>query len=291
MKFNIITMNHLKLLFLLILITSTVSAQDFQGKAIYQAKFRMNIKMDSTRVSPAQQQQIMEMMKRQMEKSFELIFDKTTSIYKEEAKLEQESGGFGGMMIMIGGALNGRHFKDVKKKTYSKESELMGKNFLIKDSLPTYNWKMVNESKMIGNNLCFKATTTIKNTEVAMNFGRGGGQNRQQNTQNNEAATGPREILVEAWYTPEIPVNTGPGEYWGLPGLIMEVNADRTSLQLVKLDLNPKERIQIKEPDKGKIVTKNEYDKILKEKSEEMRQNFQGGQRGTNTHSIQIRMN
>ena len=71
---------------LFIIISSIVSAQDFQGKAIYQSKFRLDMKMDSTRVSPAQQQQIMDMMKRQMEKSFELTFDRTTSIYKEEAK-------------------------------------------------------------------------------------------------------------------------------------------------------------------------------------------------------------
>lgn len=282
-------MKQFNILLVFLLFINTIIAQDFQGKAIYQSKFRMDVKLDSTRISLTQQQQIREMMRKQMEKSFELIFDKSTSIYKEEAKLEQEAGGFGGMMVMIGGAMNGKHFKNVKNKLFTKESELMGKNFLIKDSLTVYNWKLVNESKMIGNYLSFKAVATIKNNELSFNMRSGNSQNIAN--KNDSIAVAPREILIEAWYTPEVPVNNGPGEYWGLPGLIMEVNAERMSLQLVSLDLNVKEKINITEPDKGKVVTQKEYNEIVKTKMEEMRQNFEGGRKqGNDTHRIQIRM-
>lgn len=282
-------MKQFNILLVFLLFINTIIAQDFQGKAIYQSKFRMDVKLDSTRISLTQQQQIREMMRKQMEKSFELIFDKSTSIYKEEAKLEQEAGGFGGMMVMIGGAMNGKHFKNVKNKLFTKESELMGKNFLIKDSLTVYNWKLVNESKMIGNYLSFKAVATIKNNELSFNMRSGNSQNSAN--KNDSIAVAPREILIEAWYTPEVPVNNGPGEYWGLPGLIMEVNAERMSLQLVSLDLNVKEKINITEPDKGKVVTQKEYNEIVKTKMEEMRQNFEGGRKqGNDTHRIQIRM-
>lgn len=273
------------LVLLFSVVTTLVTAQNFQGKAIYQSKFRMDMKMDSTRVSPAQQQQIREMMKQQMEKSFELTFDKTTSIYKEEAKLEQENAGFGGVMMMVGGAMNGKHYKDVKNKVFTRESELMGKNFLIKDSLPKYDWKMTNETKLIGRYLSFKAVATVKSNEMSLNMGR----TPQVRTEDKVTATA-RDIVIEAWYTPEIPVNTGPGDYWGLPGLILEVNADRTSLSILKVDLNPKEKIQIKEPDKGKVVTKKEFDEIAAAKLEEMRQNFQGGRQHGNEQRIQIRM-
>lgn len=282
-------MKHFKLLFVLLLLTSVVKAQDFQGKAIYQSKFRMDMKLDSTRISPNQQQQIMEMMRKQMEKTFELTFDKNISIYKEEAKLEQETSGFGGMMVMIGGAMNGKHFKDVKNKSFTKESELMGKNFLIKDSLTVYNWKLVNESKMIGNYLSFKAVATVKSNEMSFNMRGGRGQNRVN--PNDSIASTQREIIIEAWYSPEVPVNNGPGEYWGLPGLIMEVNADRMSLQLVSLDLNPKEKIKITEPDKGKVVTQKEYNEIVKVKAAEIRENFEGGRKqGNEAHGIRIQM-
>ena len=35
---------------------------------------------------------------------------------------------------------------------------------------------------------------------------------------------------MSAWFTPEIPVSTGPSMYGGLPGLILEINDDRTTM-------------------------------------------------------------
>ena len=91
----------------------------------------------------------------------------------------------------------------------------------------------------------------------------------------------PKEILVTAWYTPQIPVGNGPGEYAGLPGLILELNFYRTTILCSKIVLNPKESTAIKAPNKGKEVTREEYNKIVKEKTEEMRENFRGrGGRG-----------
>ena len=55
----------------------------------------------------------------------------------------------------------------------------------------------------------------------------------------------PKEILVTAWYTPQIPVNQGPGEYWGLPGLILEVHDDQN---LINITFN-----SIENPTKNKV--------------------------------------
>lgn len=92
----------------------------------------------------------------------------------------------------------------------------------------------------------------------------------------------PKEIIVSAWYTPQIPVNQGPGEYWGLPGLILEVNANRTTILCSKIILNPTEKDEIKVPAKGKVVTKQEYNDIMKNKIEEMREMYGGRGRGRN---------
>ena len=89
----------------------------------------------------------------------------------------------------------------------------------------------------------------------------------------------PKEIEVTAWYTMQIPINQGPGEYWGLPGLILEVNAGRTTLLCSKIVMNPAEKTEIKKPEKGKEVTKKEYNDIIKKKMEEMREMY-GGRRG-----------
>ena len=84
---------------------------------------------------------------------------------------------------------------------------------------------------------------------------------------------------VEAWYTPQIPVGHGPSEFWGLPGLILEVSAGNTTLLCSKIVMNPKEKIKIEAPDKGKEITKTAYKETITEKMQEMRNN-RGRRRG-----------
>ena len=97
----------------------------------------------------------------------------------------------------------------------------------------------------------------------------------------------PKEITITAWYTPEIPVSQGPEGYWGLPGLILEVNDGKTTILCSKIVLNPKEKAEIKAPDNGKIVSQKEYDEIVIKKMDEMREMNQG-QRGRD--GMQFRM-
>ena len=89
----------------------------------------------------------------------------------------------------------------------------------------------------------------------------------------------PKETKVTAWYTMQIPVSQGPGEYYGLPGLILEINADKTTILCTKIVLNPTEKKEIKAPSKGKEVSRKEYNDIVKKKMEEMREMY-GGRRG-----------
>jgi len=86
----------------------------------------------------------------------------------------------------------------------------------------------------------------------------------------------PKEIEVTAWYTLQIPINQGPAEYWGLPGLILEINADRTTILCSKIIMNPSEKEVIKVPSKGKEVSQKEYNEIVTKKMEEMRE-MRGG--------------
>lgn len=92
----------------------------------------------------------------------------------------------------------------------------------------------------------------------------------------------PEEIEITAWYTMQIPVSAGPGEYWGLPGLILEINSGRTTILCTKITLNPENKKEIKKPTKGKEVGREEYQDIVKKKMEEMRAMFRarrGGRR------------
>lgn len=75
----------------------------------------------------------------------------------------------------------------------------------------------------------------------------------------------------------------------GLPGLILEVNDERTAILCSKIILNPKEKIEIKAPSKGKVVTQEEYNAIMVEKMKEMSEQFRNGNRRGGGDRIRIR--
>ena len=263
---------------IIFLSTAIVTAQDFQGKAVYQTKTKMEMDLAGSGIPADRIKRIEEMMKSRLEKTFVLTFNKTASIYKEEAKLDQSASRGGMRMMMVGGAGSGKHYKNSQTKASTKENEFSGKNFLIKDDLVTYEWKMEEETKMIGENLCFKATTVIEVPvrENNFRFGRGNNNNAEKEEETKEESKGEviELVIVTAWYTLNIPVSHGPGDYWGLPGLILEINAGNTQMLCTKIVMNPKEKSEITEPKKGKVVSQKEYDVIIEGKMKEMQERF-----------------
>ena len=288
-----------------------VSAQDFQGIATYKTKTSVDLDLDSREMPEARKQQIRERLKNAMEQSFQLTFDRTASTYIQEEKLGTPTAGGsggGGFRIAFGNA-NGELYKDVQAKTYTNQTETFGKVFLIQDSLTQWKWKLGSETKKIGNYTCYKATAIRKaDTTLFQRFRnlRPGARNRSglssKEVGKDSVATDtvksstllsridpPEDRTITAWYTPEIPISHGPGNYWGLPGLILEVNDERTAILCSKIVLNPKEKIELEAPGKGKKVTQKEYDKILADKMEEMSERFRGGNRRGGGGVIRIR--
>ncbi|WP_396154394.1 GLPGLI family protein [Flavobacterium sp.] len=286
----------MKKIFLAVLSLTTFMAtaqKDFQGMAVYESKtstseFAKNFDGNKD-MTPEMKNQIMERMKKMFEKTFVLNFDKSASIYKEEEKLDAPGQGGGGRMMasFMGGG--GTYFKNVKEKQYTVDKEVFGKEFLIKDSLPNLKWVLSDESKKIGDYTCFKATAVKEASKTDFRNFRRKKEEPKKDTEEgktDEKATEekkeekktnffaeidmPKEVTVTAWYCPEIPVNQGPDEYWGLPGLIMEVNDGKTVIMCSKLVLNVKEKIEIKAPTGGDKVTQKEYDDIMIKKMKEM---------------------
>ena len=285
-------------LFIISFITS-YAQKDFQGMAVYESKtstadFKSRFE-GNKEVTPEMQKMIEERMKKMFEKTFFLNFDKSASIYKEEEKLEtpgqRQGGGMRMMSSFMGGG--GTYYKNVKEKTYTVDKEFMGKEFLIKDSLTTYKWQMSSEARVIGGYNCFKATAVIPASKTDFrNFkpkkkeevkeGEVKKEEKDKKTNFMDDFDLPKEITITAWYTPEIPVNQGPEGYWGLPGLILEVNDGKTTILCSKVVLNTKEKVEIKAATNGKLISQKEYDETAVKKMEEMRQMYdgQGGGRG-----------
>ncbi len=275
-----------------------VEAQDFQGKVIYQSKTTTDLNLDGRQIPEEQKQRILERVKNATEQSFELSFDRTASLYVREQKLDAPSAGpngRGGFRFAFAGGGNGKYYKNVQNQNYVNESELFGKQFLIKDSLINWEWKLGSETKKIGDYVCYKATAVRKADTISFaNFRRFRGNNRPErqarrndtiqrdSTKSNSLLSrieAPKDRTITAWYAPEIPINQGPGPYWGLPGLILEVNDGRTAILCNKIVLNSTEKEEIKAPSKGKKVNQEEYDKILAEKMKEMSERFRNGNR------------
>ncbi|MGX7667432.1 GLPGLI family protein [Flavobacterium pedocola] len=284
--------------FIALIASSLVSyAQDFQGMAVYESKTSTNdfkARMEGNKdITPEMRKMIEERMKKMFEKTFILNFDKTSSIYKEEEKLDapgQGGGGFRMMGSMMGGG--GTYYKNVKERNFTVDKEFMGKEFLVVDSLPKLNWKLEGETKKIGDYNCFKATA-VKPVDASdmRNYRekkKKEGEEKKQSTNFMDDYEMPKEITITAWYTPEVPINQGPEGYWGLPGLILEVNDGKTIVMCSKLVMNTKDKVEIKAPKNGKVVKQKEYNEIVTKKMEEMREQFQsqGGNRG----GMQIRM-
>ncbi|WP_338407426.1 GLPGLI family protein [uncultured Flavobacterium sp.] len=278
-------------------------AQEFQGMAVYESKtstadFKSRFEGNKN-FTPEMQKNMEERMIKMFEKTFILNFDKSTSIYREEEKLDapgKNGGGMRTMSSMMGGG--GTYYKNVKYKTYTVDKEFMGKEFLIKDSLPNLKWKMEGETRVIGGYNCFKATailpaskTDFRNfspkKEEAKKANDSLNNSKEKKTNFMDEIEMPKDISVTAWYTPEIPVNQGPEGYWGLPGLILEVNDGKTIILCSKIILNPKDKVNIKESSNGKVISQKEYDETIVKKMEEFRQMNQG--RGGNG-GMQIRM-
>ena len=281
-----------KVIFTLVLAVASfmgLHAQEFQGMAVYESKTSTSdfkTRMEGNKeMTPDMQKMIEERMKKMFEKTFILNFDKSASIYKEEEKLDTPGQGGGGMrmmMSMTGGG--GTYYKNVKEKSYTVDKEFMGKEFLVKDSLPNLQWKMEGETRVIGGYNCFKATAVRPASKTDF---------RNLRPKKEDAATAkpadaakktnlmdeldmPKEVTITAWYTPEIPVNQGPENYWGLPGLILEVNDGKTVILCSKVVLNPKVKTEIKAATKGKVMTQKEFDEIVLKKMEEFREMNQG---------------
>ncbi|MEK9609263.1 MAG: GLPGLI family protein [Flavobacteriaceae bacterium] len=259
---------------MMLLISISITAQDFQGKAFYTSKTTIDPNFGEN-LPPDRKKRIMERLKANMEKNYELVFDNATSLFYEQKQLDV-SGGNGRFNFMsFMSPIQGTLHKQFASNTFTNRVELFGKFFLIKDTLPDRKWVLTGESKTIGKYKAYKATITREVPQEVFQFG------RQSNREANDALK-MRTVNITAWFTPQIPLGHGPGEYAGLPGLILELNADRTTLLCSKIVMNPKNLPEIEAPTKGTVVTQAEFEDIVTKKTQEMRENWRNraGRRG-----------
>ena len=289
------------LLFFTLLFATNIQSQDFQGQAYYFSKTTMDMSRWNRggKMSEAQKKQMEARMKPWLEKTYILTFNKEESIFKEDEKLE---GGPGGRAPSVWGSSfsAGLQYKNIKEKVFLQDQEFFGKQFLITEQMAPFAWKMGSETKKIGQYTCYKATTMRPSSELNFTSTNNRGKEKKKEKSKEESVSETSKVKVAvaqddkekeveeekqemvevvAWYSPMIPVSQGPTEYWGLPGLILEISAGNTTMLCSKIVMNPEEKITIKRPTKGEVVTKKQYNEIITGKMQEMRDNRGRGSR------------
>ena len=268
----------LKTFMLSCLISGSMFAQDFSGRATYKTHRKSSFELDSTTIAanPGIQEQMEAQMRKMFQKTFTLDFTKSESMYKEEQELDAPKGpsANGGVMVMVMGGDGSSDilYKNILENRTAHKTELLGKVFLIKDNLVAHDWELTGETKNIGNYTCYKAVYEREEESIEINMIDG--------EVKEEKVT--KKTTLVAWYTTDVPVSNGPNNYGGLPGLILEVNDGDLTIVCSELVLNPKKVKEIIEPVKGKIVARKKFEDIAKEKTKEMMDRYKtrdGGMR------------
>jgi GLPGLI family protein len=127
------------------------------------------------------------------------------------------------------------------KNLYIQSKDLLGKQFLIKDTVFNFKWNLYPEERKIGNFDCKKA----------------------------KAVSG--RDTITAWYTTSIPVNVGPDMYGNLPGLIVELQTPTQVYKALSIDKNVKD-FTFLIPNTGKVVSRQTFNTLRDEKIKELKQ-------------------
>ena len=274
------------IILVILFLSAVVTAQNFQGKATYKTHRKFDFKMNNDKKSNQNSEfrkQLRAQLKKSFQKTYTLNFDKSTSTYKQNEELSApQASSLGGVTISISGTGSGSDvlFKNVVEKRFVDKTEISGKRFLIKDNLKKYDWELTGETKNIGTYTCYKATNKREETHSSFSMTDG------EKEETKKTIT----IKTVAWYTPQIPVSNGPEMFWGLPGLILEIQNGKKTIVCTEIVINPSEKINIKEPSKGKKVSQKKFDQIIDKHSKEMMERFKTKRKSKNGSSFSIQI-
>ncbi len=122
------------------------------------------------------------------------------------------------------------------------------KNFAVKDTLTeNFDWTLSDDEKVIAGKLCKKATMRDDAGEV-----------------------------TTAWYCPEIPSPVGPDGYYGLLGLIMQLDVPSEAIYTVQSVEYTDEAVDMG-IDSEAVVSRAEFKRIQEKKTQELGGSIENG--------------
>ena len=171
---------------------------------------------------------------------FELNFSPNFAHYHFIDKMNNDVKSFN--LVNIASKANGEYFYDIKNKFTVNIKDHKGQTFFVKNSYDNIEWKLLNETKKIGDFICYKAI---------------GIQNYYFYRSNKN-----KKFEIVAWYTSNLPIPIGPNGIGGLPGLILELELKSMTYFIKSISLK---KNKIKMPSEKKYISISEYNKIKRE--------------------------
>jgi len=224
------------------------------GRITYVETIKLNIQLDGE-----QSEQFAGLLPKENVSEKWLTYTPQASLFESVAKEEeapQEMSG-GGVFVMYSQA-DDKVFFDIENQKRIEQRDFMGRMFLIESGVDTLKWKMTGNSRKILDYACMEAITEKEDNKIT------------------------------AWFTPAIPISSGPGSLHGLPGLILGVDINDGQRVTIATKAEPEHIAAngIVRPKKGKKVTRAEFDSIVDEKNKEM--GVEPGKSGSTTIKMKI---
>lgn len=219
-----------------------VADSPLAGMVVYDETVKFDFEL------PPQMQRFRERMDDTRSASVVLIFNESSSLSQLAPEAEQEEeeaevgfGRRGRRFQMFGQREDNATFVDFDNERVVQRREFLDRVFLIEGG-DKPAWKLTSDVSEFLGYQCHRAVATIDSS------------------------------LVEAWFTPEIPVPAGPDNYYGLPGLILVLTTNEGNHSYVATDVSLRavDPEAIAPPTEGRRVTQEEFDKIVEEKRKEM---------------------
>ena len=254
-------MHRFLLVCILLVFASLGHSQNNEGEIIFEEKINLHKDL------PSEMEGMKDQIPEYRSSKFVLLFNANETLYSNMEKTEEEKAKEQeyrehrhrrGMHMRFGGGRQSKSavYTDLNHQVTLSSTEFFGKQFLINGSVDTFQWKVSGKQKMVGSYLCMEAiyADTSETTVV--------------------------------WFTPMIPVQTGPAGYSGLPGMILhvDINEGERLITALNVQLKALDEGAIIKPTEGKPISEEEFKVLRDEKMEEMRNEYGGGRRFMISH-------
>ncbi|QIP12354.1 GLPGLI family protein [Spirosoma aureum] len=226
------------IMFIVLLMSVSAVAQQTEGVVTYERKtYWTKIYSRMTYLSQEQKDRIAQTWKNDEEnkEKMKLTFNQDASLYTYVNEMGSTDDGrytWRNQELLL--------YRNFAKEQKTDVVEMLGKTYVIDDSLHTPVWKIGNQIKDIAGYICMRA----------------------------ESEDPIKKQKITAWFAQDIPVSAGPERYNGLPGLILELNLNDGDVVIEATNVTFRKLTpdELKLPKlKGKKINDVAYDELIRQ--------------------------